>query len=114
MSSPTDLTATVSSGAVVVVSANVVAVVVVEGSTVVDVVVVSAAVEAHADAMIAIAAKPTVAARWLGRVVSAADVKRVTSYQLPARSLRSLPVPSKTATRCFSETGNWQLATGNW
>ena len=79
MSSPTDLTATVSSGAGVVVSANVVAVVVVEGSTVVDVVVVSAAVEAHADAMIAIAAKPTAAARWLGRVVTAADVKRVTS-----------------------------------
>lgn len=79
MSSPTALTATVSSGAVVVVSANVVAVVVVEGSTVVEVVVVSAAVEAHADATIAIAAKPTAAARWLGRVVTAADVKRVTS-----------------------------------
>jgi hypothetical protein len=64
---------------VVVVSANVVAVVVVEGSTVVDVVVVSAAVEEHADAMIAIAPRPTAAARWLGRAVTAADVKRVTS-----------------------------------
>ncbi len=79
MSSPADLTAMVSSGAVVVVSANVVALLVVEGSTVVDVVVVSAAVEAHADAMIAIAAKPTAAARWLGRVVTAADVKRIPS-----------------------------------
>ncbi len=80
MSSPTALTATVSSGAVVVVSANVVAVMVVEGGTVVDVVVVSAAVEAHADAMIAIAARPTVAARWMGRVVTAADVKSVFGY----------------------------------
>ena len=64
----------------------------------VEVVVVSAAVEAHADAMIAIAAKPTAVARWLGKGVTAADLKRVSSslacarFQLPVRSLRSLPV----------------------
>ena len=107
MSSPTAPTATVSSGAVVVVSANVVAVVVVEGSTVVEVVVVSAAVEAHADATIAIAAKPTAAARWLGRVVTAADVKRVTSYQLARCARFQLPArPQPGVSR--------KLATGNW
>ena len=82
MSSPTAPIATVSMGAVVVVSTNVVDVVVVDGTTTVEVVVVSPVVETHADAMIAIEARPTVAARWMGKVVTGGHGKSVLGYSL--------------------------------
>ena len=82
MPSPTAPTTTFCRGAVVVVSTNVFDVVVVDGATAADDVVVSPAVETHADAMIAIAA--TVAARWMGRLVTGGDVMSVLGYSLAA------------------------------
>jgi len=95
-----------------VVPANVVDVVVVDGAAAVDVVVVSPAVEAHPDAMIAMATNPTVAARWMGRLVTAADVKRVLWYSLGAlASSRQSSVFSNPILVADSHR-NWELGTG--